>query len=138
MDNVGNTTWRKRTSEGLERDADVSPVSPFLQISLDLCLVWFCGRCFVVCLFLLAFAFGEICFLSSLIPVVDRQCLALVRQCREKKKKGRGNIRRRPGRTRRQDRQNQKEGARTGEGAGRVRIMFFSFFPSFLFPFTPM
>ena len=57
----------------------------FLQISLDLCLVWFCGRCFVVCLFLLAFAFGEICFLSSLIPVVDRQCLALVRQCRKKK-----------------------------------------------------
>ena len=31
MDNVGNTTWRKRTREGLERDADVSPVSPFLQ-----------------------------------------------------------------------------------------------------------
>ena len=57
-----------------------------LPISLDLCLVWFCGRCFVVCLFLLAFAFGEICFLSSLIPVVDRQCLALVRQCRKKKK----------------------------------------------------
>ena len=39
-----------------------------------------------MCLFLLAFAFGEICFLSSLIPVVDRQCLALVRQCRKKKK----------------------------------------------------
>ena len=82
---MGNTAWRKRTREGHERDADVSPVSPFLQISLDLCLVWFCGRCFVVCLFLLAFAFGEFCFLSSLIPVVDRQCLALVRQCREKK-----------------------------------------------------
>ena len=48
----------------------------------------FCGCCFVwlVCLFLLAFAFGEICFLSSLFPVVDRQCLALVRQCRKKKK----------------------------------------------------
>ena len=59
----GNTTWRKRTCEGLERDADVSPVSPFLLISLELCLVWFCGRCFVVFLFLLAFAFGEICFL---------------------------------------------------------------------------
>ena len=43
MDNVGHTTWRKRTCEGLERDADVSPVSPFLQISLDLCLVWLCG-----------------------------------------------------------------------------------------------
>ena len=39
-----------------------------------------------MCLFLLAFAFGEIWFLSSLIPVVDRQCLALVRQCREKKR----------------------------------------------------
>ena len=39
-----------------------------------------------MCLFFLAFAFGEICFLSSLIPVVDRQCLALVRQCRKKKK----------------------------------------------------
>ena len=36
----GNTTWRKRTCEGLERDADVSPVSPSLQISLDFCLVW--------------------------------------------------------------------------------------------------
>ena len=49
----------------------------------------FCGWCFVwlVCLFLLAFAFGEICFLSSLFPVVDRQCLALVRQCRKKKVK---------------------------------------------------
>ena len=90
MDNVSNTTWRKRTREGLERDADVSPVSPFLQISLDLCLVWFGGRWFVVCLFLLAFAFGEICFLSSLIPVVDRQCLALVRQCRKKKSSFRG------------------------------------------------
>ena len=44
------------------------------------------GVALLVCLFLLAFAFGEICFLSSLIPVVDRQCLALVRQCREKKK----------------------------------------------------
>ena len=40
--------------------------------------------CLVGVLFLLAFAFGEICFLSSLIPVVDRQCLALVRQCRKK------------------------------------------------------
>ena len=39
MDNVGNTTWRKRTCEGLERDADVSPVSPCLQISLD--FAWF-------------------------------------------------------------------------------------------------
>ena len=73
---------------GLERDADVSPVSPSLQISLDFCLVWlFVGvALFGWCvLFLLAFAFGEICFLSSLIPVVDRQCLALVRQCRKKK-----------------------------------------------------
>ena len=41
--------------------------------------------CLVGVLLLLAFAFGEICFLSSFIPVVDRQCLALVRQCREKK-----------------------------------------------------
>ena len=48
--------------------------------------VGFVGVALLVCLFLLAFAFGEICFLSSLIPVVDRQCLALVRQCREKKK----------------------------------------------------
>ena len=46
----------------------------------------FVGVALLVCLFLLAFAFGEICFLSSLIPVVDRQCLALVRQCRKKKK----------------------------------------------------
>ena len=45
----------------------------------------FVGVALLVCLFLLAFAFGEICFLSSLIPVVDRQCLALVRQCRKKK-----------------------------------------------------
>ena len=44
----------------------------------------FVGVGLLVCLFLLAFAFGEICFLSSLIPVVDRQCLALVRQCRKK------------------------------------------------------
>ena len=43
--------------------------------------------CLVGVLFLLAFAFGEICFLSSPIPVVDRQCLALVRQCRKKKRK---------------------------------------------------
>ena len=52
-------------------------------------LAWFgfVGVGLLVCLFLLAFAFGEICFLSSLIPVVDRQCLALVRQCRGKKKK---------------------------------------------------
>ena len=51
-------------------------------------LAWFgfVGVALLVCLFLLAFAFGEICFLSSLIPVVDRQCLALVRQCRGKKK----------------------------------------------------
>ena len=40
MDNVGQYYWRKRTCEGLERDVDVSPVSPSLQISLDLCLVW--------------------------------------------------------------------------------------------------
>ena len=53
----------------------------------------FCGWCFVwlVCLFLLAFfflAFGEICFLSSLFPVVDRQCLALaLRHAMQGKKK---------------------------------------------------
>ena len=41
--------------------------------------------CLVGVLVLLAFAFGEIWVLSSLIPVVDRQCLALVRQCRKKK-----------------------------------------------------
>ena len=47
---------------------------------------WFGLWALLCCvLFLLAFAFGEICFLSSLIPVVDRQCLALVRQCRKKK-----------------------------------------------------
>ena len=51
-----------------------------------------CGRWFVVCLFFLAFAFGEICFLSSLIPVVDRQCLALVRQCRKKNGKLPGSV----------------------------------------------
>ena len=45
----------------------------------------FVGVALLVCLFFLAFAFGEICFLSSPIPVVDRQCLALVRQCRKKK-----------------------------------------------------
>ena len=35
---------------GIERGADVSPVSPSLQISLDLCLAGglaFCGCCFV-------------------------------------------------------------------------------------------
>ena len=47
----------------------------------------FVGVALFACLFLLAFAFGEICFLSSPIPVVDRQCLALVRQCRKKKGK---------------------------------------------------
>ena len=52
-----NTTWRKRTCEGSERDADVSPVSPFWQISLDLCLVWFCGRCFVGVFVLVGFRF---------------------------------------------------------------------------------
>ena len=62
-----------------------NPRSPFLQISLDLAWLGFVGVALLVCLFLLAFAFGEICFLSSLIPVVDRQCLALVRQCRKKK-----------------------------------------------------
>ena len=42
------------------------------------------------CLFLFGFALcwfpfsGEICFQSQLIPVVDRPCLALVRQCRKK------------------------------------------------------
>ena len=44
----------------------------------------FVGVALLVCVFLLAFSFGEICFLSSFIPVVDRQCLALVRQCRKK------------------------------------------------------
>ena len=58
MDNVGNTTWRKRTCEGLERDADVSPVSPSLQISLDLCLVCFVGLlCLVGVLVLVGFCF---------------------------------------------------------------------------------
>ena len=47
----------------------------------ECCIFWMTAKS----LFLLAFAFGEICFLSSLIPVVDRQCLALVRQCRKKK-----------------------------------------------------
>ena len=37
---------------------------------------------FVLCWFPFS---GEVCFQSQLIPVVDRPCLALVRQCRKKK-----------------------------------------------------
>ena len=52
----------------------------FVGVALLVGLGVFC------CLFW--FAFGEICLQSSLIPVVDRQCLALVRQCRKKKELG--------------------------------------------------
>ena len=94
----------------------------------------FCGCCFVwlVCLFLLAFAFGEICFLSSLIPVVDRQCLALVRQCRKKTELGPllshqdkpwrdhfGSVRGGPVRRQSKDKEMTKEDRRTGRQTGR-------------------
>ena len=55
---------------------------------------WFGCGCCVFCLVLffvvpvsLFFCPGEFWFQSQLIPAVDRPCLALVRQCRKKKKK---------------------------------------------------
>ena len=68
-------------------------VSLSLQISLtDLpgpCLGLCVGvACFVVlgCFVVVFFLLGKFDLNHMLIPVVDRPCLALVRQCREKKK----------------------------------------------------
>ena len=85
---------------GAERGARVSLVSPSLQSSLANLpgLVLGLGvvvACLVCCVVLLVFCFcflfvwfgpGEFWSQSQPIPAVDRQCLALVRQCRKKMK----------------------------------------------------
>ena len=90
------TTWRSttrwtRTFEGLRGARMFHLVSLSLQISLaDLpgpCLGLCVGvACFWLVLFLVGFFLpGKFDFNLMLIPVVDRPCLALVRQCRKKK-----------------------------------------------------
>ena len=91
------TTWRSttrwtRTYEGLRGARLFHLVSLSLRISLtDLpgpCLGLCVGvACFVVlgCLFVGFFLLGKFDLNHMLIPVVDRPCLALVRQCRKKK-----------------------------------------------------
>ena len=83
-----------RTFEGLRGARMFHLVSLSLQISLtDLpgpCLGLCVGvACFVACLggFVVGFFLtGKFDLNHMLIPVVDRPCLALVRQCRKKKK----------------------------------------------------
>ena len=90
------TTWRSttrwtRTFEGLRGARMFHLVSLSLGISLaDLpgpCLGLCVGvACFWLVLFLVGFFLpGKFDFNLMLIPVVDRPCLALVRQCRKKK-----------------------------------------------------
>ena len=82
------TTWRKRTFEGLRGAFLFHFVSPSLQISLvglpgpvpGLCVGVGLLVCFVV---VFCLSWGNLSQ-SQLIPVVDRPCLVLVRQCRKK------------------------------------------------------
>ena len=83
------TTWWKRTYEGL---FSFTLSHLVLRISLAgfLCLVlWLvCGFCLFVCCLcvLLVSCFqGNLISILLIIPVVDRPCLALARQCRKKK-----------------------------------------------------
>ena len=82
------TTWWKRTYEGL---FSFTLSHLVLRISLAgfLCLVlWLvCGFCLFVCCLcvLLVSCFqGNLISILLIIPVVDRPCLALARQCRKK------------------------------------------------------
>ena len=81
------TTWWKRTFEGLRGARCFTSFHLVLLISLAvfvggvLVCVWvLVAFCFLVCV-----AHGEISSILRFIPVVDRPCLALVRQCRKKK-----------------------------------------------------
>ena len=85
--------WWTRTYEGLRGARMFHLVSLSLQISLtDLpgpCLGLCVGvACFVVFVGLVVgfFLLGKFDLNHRLIPVVDRPCLALVRQCRKRKK----------------------------------------------------
>ena len=91
------TTWRSttrwtRTYEGLRGAHMFYLVSLSLQISLTdlpgsclgLCVCCLsCCFCWVGCWFL---SLGKFDLNHRLIPVVDRPCLGLVRQCKKKKK----------------------------------------------------
>ena len=91
------TTWRSttrwtRTFEGLRGARMFHLVSLSLQISLTVCLAralavcvccFCCLFCWVGCWFL---SLGKFVFNHRLTPVVDRPSLALVRQCRKKKR----------------------------------------------------
>ena len=88
-----STTWRTRTFEGLRGARMFHLVSLSLQISLT--FAWLspwpvCVGC-CCCLFgWVGFWFlslGKFVFNHKLTPVVDRPSLALVRQCRKKKKR---------------------------------------------------
>ena len=61
-------------------------VLPGSRLGLCVCVCCFCCLfCWVGCWFL---SLGKFVFNHRLTPVVDRPSLALVRQCREKKKVG--------------------------------------------------
>ena len=93
------TTWRSttrwtRTYEGLRGARKFHLVSLCLQISLTVLLGSCLGLCVVVVCFVVFvglvvgfFLLGKFDLNHRLIPVVDRPCLALVRQCRKKKAK---------------------------------------------------
>ena len=87
-----STTWWKRTFEGLRGARLFHLVSLSLQISLVVLPGLVLGVCVgFVCFWLVLFFVGFLLlpgkfdFILMLIPVVDRPCLALVRQCRKKK-----------------------------------------------------
>ena len=83
------TTWWKRTNEGLRGARSVSPCfTLFCEFPWRWCcclvLVLF-GCVLFGCLFATREFLPELAFSHIQIPVVDRQCLVLARQCKKKK-----------------------------------------------------
>ena len=88
-----STTWWTRTFEGLRGARMFHLVSLSLQISLTFACLSPWPVCVVCCCCLFGlvgfwfFSLGKFVFNHKLTPVVDRPSLALVRQCRKKKKR---------------------------------------------------
>ena len=135
------TTWRSttrwtRTFEGLRGRVGFTLFHLVCKFPWQICLARALACVWVACLWLVLFLVGfflpgNFDFNLMLIPVVDRPCLALVRQCRKKKTVHCYALWTPEGRPRPPKQDSQARGV-TGSGCGSDRTMNFPHLKKFL------